>query len=150
MKKTIIFLSADTLDGEYQVFSYQDISELATQLNSRNIKIGNNCHIGDSVLLYNNVTIGDGCNIGTCTTLMYMVEIGNECRVGNNVSIGNGVNISNYCVIGDGCEIGDGVFICDVVIIGNSCNIYTDVTGVGIAENSVLGVGSKLHIRELL
>lgn len=113
------------------------------------IRIGNNCHIFDGVLLFSyggNITIGDWCNINP-----YTVIYGH-----GNTTIGNNVLIAGHCMIIPNnhmysnphvniMEQGNtskGIFIEDDVWIAHGCSILDGVT---IGKGSVIAAGSVVN-----
>ena len=85
-------------------FQYNELSELSSEFEARNIKLGDGCELGDGCKL------GDGC------------ELGYGCKLGDG------------CELGDGCDVPKSLFISasrhtvsywgeDVIQIG--CKRYT-------------------------
>ena len=85
-------------------FQYNELSELSSEFEARNIKLGDRCELG------------------------YGCELGDGCKLGDGCELGNG------CKLGDGCDVPKSLFISasrhtvsywgeDVIQIG--CKRYT-------------------------
>ena len=91
-------------------FQYNELSELSSEFEARNIKLGDRCELGYGCEL------GDGCKLG------YGCKLGNLCELGYE------------CKLGYGCDVPKSLFISasrhtvsywgeDVIQIG--CKCYT-------------------------
>jgi UDP-3-O-[3-hydroxymyristoyl] glucosamine N-acyltransferase len=122
-------------------------------------KVGENCSIGDGVVIEKNCIIGDGVEIGPNTVLKAGTHIGNRVKIGANNTIG-GVgfgyerneegqydlipHIGNV-VLEDGVEIGNNTTI-DRAVLGSTIvkrnakvdNLVHIAHGVVIGENSLV------------
>jgi acetyltransferase-like isoleucine patch superfamily enzyme len=67
------------------------------------VHIGEDCRLGDSVIIREGTKIGDRCAIGTNVDIQY------ECTIGDDVRILNETQIAGGTVIGEGTFIGPGV-----------------------------------------
>ena len=74
-------------DKGWTPFQYNELSELASEFEARNIKLGNGCELGN------------GCKLGY------------GCKLGNGCELGDGCKLGDECKLGDGCKLGDE---CDV------------------------------------
>lgn len=68
-------------------------------------KIGNNCIIGTSVVIYAGATIGEKVLVADLSTVRENVS------VGDFTIVGRGVAIENYCKIGSFCKLETNVYI---------------------------------------
>lgn len=80
-------------------------SELKRENNLSSCKIGDNCVIGTSAILYRGCSIGENCLVADISTIRENV------LVGNNTIIGRGVAIENNCIIGSHCKLETNVYI---------------------------------------
>ena len=91
-------------DKGWTPFQYNELSELASEFEARNIKLGYGC------------------------------ELGNGCKLGNWCKLGNLCELGYECKLGDGCDVPKSLFISasrhtvsywgeDVIQIG--CKRYT-------------------------
>lgn len=62
-------------------FQYNELSELSSEFEARNIKLG------------------DGC------------ELGNGCKLGDGCKLGYGCQLGDRCELGDGCDVPKSLFI---------------------------------------
>ena len=103
-------------------FQYNELSELSSEFEARNIKLGDGCELGDGCKLGDGCELGDGCKLG------YGCELGYGCKLGDGCELGYG------CELGDGCDVPKSLFISasrhtvsywgeDVIQIG--CKRYT-------------------------
>ena len=97
-------------------FQYNELSELSSEFEARNIKLGDRCELGYGCELGDGCKLGDGC------------ELGYGCKLGDGCELGDG------CKLGDGCDVPKSLFISasrhtvsywgeDVIQIG--CKRYT-------------------------
>ena len=97
-------------------FQYNELSELSSEFEARNIKLGDRCELGYGCKL------GDGC------------ELGDGCKLGYRCKLGYGCELGDGCKLGDGCDVPKSLFISasrhtvsywgeDVIQIG--CKRYT-------------------------
>ena len=109
-------------DKGWTPFQYNELSELSSEFEARNIKLGDGCELGDWCKLGDGCELGDGCKLG------YRCELGNWCK------LGDGCKLGNWCKLGDGCDVPKSLFISasrhtvsywgeDVIQIG--CKRYT-------------------------
>ena len=71
MKTLYLWIS----DKGWTPFQYNELSELASEFEARNIKLGNWC------------------------------KLGNGCKLGNWCKLGNGCKLGNRCKLGNGCDV---------------------------------------------
>ena len=70
-------------------FQYNELSELSSEFEARNIKLGDGCELGYGCKL------GDGC------------ELGYGCKLGYGCELGYGCKLGYRCELGYGCKLGD-------------------------------------------
>ena len=103
-------------DKGWVLFEYDVLSDLAHEFSIRNIRIGNDCELG------NDCKLGYGCWLGDSCKLGYGCWLGYDCKLGND------------CELGDGCKVKHTLCIhasrhtitywgCDAIQIG--CKQYT-------------------------
>ena len=80
-------------------FQYNELSELASEFEARNIELGYGCQLGDRCEL------GDGCRLGDECELGYGCQLGDGCR------LGDGCKLGNRCELGDECDVPKSLFI---------------------------------------
>ena len=68
-------------DKGWTPFQYNELSELFSEFEARNIKLG------------------DGC------------ELGNGCKLGDGCKLGYGCKLGDWCKLGDGCDVSKSLFI---------------------------------------
>ena len=68
-------------DKGWTPFQYNELSELFSEFEARNIKLG------------------DGC------------ELGNGCKLGDGCKLGYGCKLGDWCKLGDGCDVPKSLFI---------------------------------------
>jgi acetyltransferase-like isoleucine patch superfamily enzyme len=85
-------------------------------------RIGNNCLIGASVVIY------CGCKIGNDILIADFASIRENVVIGNETIIGRGVAIENRCAIGKRCKVETEVYICAYSEVGDDCFIAPEVT----------------------
>ena len=109
-------------------FQYNELSELASEFEARNIKLGNWCKLGYGCQLGDRCELGDGCQLG------YGCKLGDRCELGDGCKLGNWCELGNWCKLGYGCDVPKSLFISasrhtvsywgeDVIQIG--CKRYT-------------------------
>ena len=109
-------------DKGWTPFQYNELSELASEFEARNIKLGNGCKLGNWCKLGYECELGNGC------------ELGNWCELGNGCKLGYECELGNWCELGNGCDVPKSLFISashhtvsywgeDVIQIG--CKRYT-------------------------
>jgi UDP-3-O-[3-hydroxymyristoyl] glucosamine N-acyltransferase len=137
-----------------------------------NVRIGNNCHIHDTVVMGNNITIGNDCIIHPGVVLYNDIHIANRVVIQANSVIGSdafyyksrpegrekmhsvgSVVIESDVEIGAGCaidrgvsgatRIGEGTKIDNHVHIGHDCNI-----GVHCLFAAQVGIAGCVHIED--
>ena len=97
-------------------FQYNELSELASEFEARNIKLGYGCQLG------NRCKLGDWC------------QLGYGCKLGDGCELGDGCQLGNECQLGNGCDVPKSLFVSasrhtvsywgeDVIQIG--CKRYT-------------------------
>ena len=97
-------------DKGWTPFQYNELSELSSEFEARNIKLGDGCKLGA------------GC------------ELGYGCKLGYGCELGAGCKLGNGCKLGAGCDVPKSLFISasrhavsywgeDVIQIG--CKRYT-------------------------
>ena len=103
-------------DKGWTPFQYNQLSELSSEFEARNIKLGDGCKLG------NRCELGDGCKLGY------------RCKLGYGCKLGDGCKLGYRCELGDGCDVSKSLFISasrhtvsywgeDVIQIG--CKRYT-------------------------
>ncbi len=80
-------------------------------------KIGDNCIIGTSVVIYRGAVLGNKILVADLSTVRENVTIGDFTIVGR------GVAIENFCKIGSYCKLETNVYICAYSEIGDYCFI---------------------------
>ena len=109
-------------------FQYNELSELSSEFEARNIKLGDGCELGDGCKLGYRCELGYGCKLG------YGCELGDGCELGYGCKLGDGCELGDGCKLGDGCNVPKSLFISasrhtvsywgeDVIQIG--CKRYT-------------------------
>lgn len=121
-------------------FQYNELSELSSEFEARNIKLGygcelgNWCKLGDECELGNRCELGDECELGNGCKLGYGCKLGNWCELGYECKLGNLCELGNWCELGNRCDVPKSLFISasrhtvsywgeDVIQIG--CKRYT-------------------------
>ena len=103
-------------DKGWTPFQYNELSELASEFEARNIKLSYGCKLGN------------WCKLG------YGCKLDNGCKLGNGCELGYGCKLGNWCELGDECDVPKSLFISasrhtvsywgeDVIQIG--CKRYT-------------------------
>ncbi len=120
-------------------------------MNQSNITKGNNCVIGNNVILGSNITLGHNCVIED------NVVLGSNVFIDSNTIIRHDVTLSDGAFVGAGCIIGeylmdfcvDQAYHRHPLIIGKNCLIRSGTT---IYGGSIIGedfqTGHKVTIRE--
>ena len=109
-------------DKGWTPFQYNELSELSSEFEARNIKLGYGCELGDGCELGYGCKLGDGC------------ELGYGCKLGDRCELGYGCKLGDGCKLGYGCDVPKSLFISasrhtvsywgeDVIQIG--CKRYT-------------------------
>ncbi|KPL04538.1 MAG: UDP-3-O-(3-hydroxymyristoyl) glucosamine N-acyltransferase [candidate division Zixibacteria bacterium SM23_73_2] len=80
-------------------------------------KIGDNCIIGTSVVIYAGAAIGEKVLVADLATIRENVSIGDF------TIIGRGVAVENYCKVGSRCKLETNVYICAYSEIEDFCFI---------------------------
>lgn len=102
---------------------------------SKSSKIGNNCYIGNFVVIEDNVIIGDNCYIDHNTVIKKSVVIGNSVRIASNVTISHAV-IGDDVIIHPGAKIGQDGF-----------GFASDSTGhLKVPQLGLVKIGNKVEI----
>ena len=86
-------------DKGWTPFQYNELSELSSEFEARNIKLGYGCKLG------------------------YECKLGNLCELGNECELGNGCELGNWCKLGDECELGNRCKLGDECELGNGCDV---------------------------
>ncbi len=120
------------------------------------LRVGDNCIIGTSVVLYR------GCALGEKVLVADLSTVRENVSVGNFTIIGRGVAIENFCKIGSYCkletnvyltaysEVDDRAFIAPCVatsndnFIGRTEERFKHFKGVTVKKGGRLGVGSVI------
>ena len=63
-------------DKGWTPFQYNELSELSSEFEARNIKLGYGCELGDGCELGYGCKLGDGCELG------YGCKLGDWCELG--------------------------------------------------------------------
>jgi UDP-2-acetamido-3-amino-2,3-dideoxy-glucuronate N-acetyltransferase len=80
-------------------------------------KIGNNCIIGTSTVIYRGAEISDKVLIADLSTVRENV------KVGEGTIVGRGVAIENFCTIGSYCKLETNVYITAYSVVEDRCFI---------------------------
>ncbi len=113
---------ADTWLGEFAVIGLRPMANAANrrpvvETEPQPVKIGDRTIIGTHATIYRDVTIGEDCRLGDHVVIREGARIGNRCVVGSmvdlqfNVTLGDDVRIFNQTQITGGTVIGDHTFI---------------------------------------
>ena len=116
-------------------FQYNELSELAAEFKARNIKLGNECELGDGCKLGYGCELGDGCKLG------YGCELGNECELGNGCKLGDECELGAECELGDRCKLGDECELGAECELGDGCKLGY---GCELGNGCKLGYGCEL------
>ena len=92
-------------DKGWTPFQYNELSELSSEFEARNIKLGYRCELGYGCKLGDRCKLGDGCKLG------YGCKLGDRCELGYGCKLGDGCKLGYGCKLGDGCKLG---YRCDV------------------------------------
>ena len=68
-------------DKGWTPFQYNELSELSSEFEARNIKLGDGCELG------NGCKLGDGCKLGNVCELGYGCKLGYGCDVPKSLFI---------------------------------------------------------------
>ena len=109
-------------DKGWTPFQYNELSELSSEFEARNIKLGYGCKLGYECKLGNWCKLGNRC------------KLGNWCKLGNRCKLGDECELGNWCELGNRCDVPKSLFISasrhtvsywgeDVIQIG--CKRYT-------------------------
>ena len=98
-------------DKGWTPFQYNELSELSSEFEARNIKLGAGCELGDGCELGYGCKLGDRCELGDGCELGDRCELGYGCKLGDRCKLGYGCKLGDRCELGYGCKLGDG---CDV------------------------------------
>ena len=82
-------------------FQYNELSELSSEFEARNIKLGDGCELGDGCKLGYRCELGYGCKLG------YGCELGDGCNVPKSLFISASLHTVSYWgedVIQIGCK----------------------------------------------
>lgn len=119
-------------------------------------KIGDECLIGASVIIY------AGCTIGNKTLIADLATIRENVQIGEKNIIGRGTTIENFCKVGNNCkiqtnvyltaysEIEDSVFIAPCVTTSNdnyaarSKERFGKFKGVTVKKGGRIGAGAVI------
>lgn len=86
------------------------------------VRIGNNCLVGASVIVY------CGCRINNDILIADFASIRENVIIGSETIIGRGVAIENKCSIGKRCKVETEVYICAYSTVSDDCFIAPEVT----------------------
>ena len=86
-------------------FQYNELSELASEFEARNIKLGYRCQLGDECQLGYGCQLGDECQLG------YGCKLGGGCQLGDECQLGDGCQLGDECELGDECDVPKSLFI---------------------------------------
>lgn len=100
-------------DKGWMLFEYDVLSDLAHEFSIRNIRIGNDCELGDGCKL------GNGCKLG------YGCKLGNDCELGNGCWLGDSCELGYDCKLGDSCKLGYGCKVKHTLCIHASHHMIT-------------------------
>lgn len=90
------------------------------------LRVGRECTIGASAVVYAGTAVGNGCMVGD------LASVRENCNIGTGVVIGRGVAVENEVTIGDYTKIQTGAYITayttieDLVFIGPMAKTYND------------------------
>ena len=107
MKTLYLWIS----DKGWTPFQYNELSELSSEFEARNIKLGYGCELGNWCKLGYECKLGDWCKLGDGCELGDWCELGYECKLGDWCELGDWCKLGDGCELGDWCELGNG---CDV------------------------------------
>ena len=62
-------------DKGWTPFQYNELSELSSEFEARNIKLGDGCELGDGCKLGDGCELGDGCKLGDGCELGYGCDV---------------------------------------------------------------------------
>jgi UDP-2-acetamido-3-amino-2,3-dideoxy-glucuronate N-acetyltransferase len=120
------------------------------------VKIGSNCIIGTSVVIYR------GCEIGQKVLVADLSTVRENVTVGDFTIVGRGVAIENFCKIGKYCkletnvyitaysELGDRVFVAPCVatsndnFVGRTEERFKHFKGVTVGRGGRIGVNATI------
>jgi acetyltransferase-like isoleucine patch superfamily enzyme len=119
---TLVEWGADTWLGEFAVIGLRPMSNAANrrllvESEPQPVTIGDRTIIGTHATIYRDVMIGEDCRLGDHVVIREGGRIGNRCVVGSfcdlqfNVTLGDDVRIFNQTQITGGSVIGRGTFV---------------------------------------
>lgn len=119
---TLVEWGADTWLGEFAVIGLRPMANAANRRAvpdgpPQPVKIGDRTMIGAHAAIYRDVMIGEDCRLGDHVLIREGARIGNRCVVGSmcdlqyNVTLGDDVKIFNQTQITGNSVIGRGTFI---------------------------------------
>ena len=124
-------------DKGWTPFQYNELSELFSEFEARNIKLGDGCELG------NGCKLGDGCELGDRCELDYRCKLGNGCKLGDGCKLGYGCKLGDGCKLGYGCELGDGCKLGDGCDVSKSLFISASSHTVSYWGEDVIQIGCK-------
>jgi UDP-2-acetamido-3-amino-2,3-dideoxy-glucuronate N-acetyltransferase len=80
-------------------------------------RIGDDCIVGTSVVVYR------GCTIGNRVLIADLSTVRERVTVGNGTIIGRGVAIENYCTVGEFCKLETNVYLTAYSTVEDRCFI---------------------------
>lgn len=90
------------------------------------VQIGENCSIGDGVVVDPYVHIGENVWIGAGAVIGHHSELGDHCFIGVNCTVLGSVRIGAFALVGAGAVIRDRISIGDASVIGVGATIIRD------------------------
>ena len=131
MKTIYLWIS----DKGWTPFQYNELSELASEFEARNIKLGRECELGNGCKLGygcklgagcklgDGCELGAGCKLGDGCELGYWCELGAGCKLGDGCELGNECKLGYWCELGAECELGDGCKLGYGCELGDRCDV---------------------------
>jgi len=120
---------------EWEMYTYENFSELAEEFRKRKITIGANCTIGNGCAIGNYAKIGENCTFGDCCQLDNKIEIRENCSFGERCTIDYHVFVRNNVCVGKFVVLGAETHVGSYAKIGANCIIRIGAT---VAPSSVL------------
>jgi serine O-acetyltransferase len=99
-------------------------------------KIGDNCIIGTSAVIY------AGCEIGKKCLIADLATVREDVTIGDMTIVGRGVAIENYCKIGSKCKIETNAYITAYSEIEDE--VFIKMKGVTAKRKSRIGVNATI------
>ncbi len=119
-------------------------------------KIGSDCIIGTSVVIYRGCNIGQKVLVADLSTVRENVEIGdftivgrgvaveNFCKIGRKCKLETNVYVTAYSEVGDYCFLAPGVLTSNDNYMGRTEKRFKEYGGVTIKKGGRVGVGAVI------